>query len=82
LGTIERGKLADFFLIKSDPTKDITALHETRMVLKGGYVYFPNEIYDALGIKPFTTAPTVTAPLQPRALPGAPRSGDSYDAFD
>ncbi|MFT4077547.1 MAG: amidohydrolase family protein [Asticcacaulis sp.] len=82
LGTIERGKLADFFLVAGDPTKDITALHETRMVLKGGFVYFPNEIYDALGIKPFTTPPIVTPPAQPRTASGSAPSGDSYDAFD
>jgi hypothetical protein len=28
-------------------------------VLKGGYVYFPHEIYAALDIEPFTTPPPV-----------------------
>jgi hypothetical protein len=80
LGSIERGKLADFFLVRGDPTRDINALHDMRMVLKGGYVYFPNEIYDALGIKPFTTAPKVIAPLKPRPATTAQPAGDGFDA--
>ncbi|MDV6332946.1 amidohydrolase family protein [Asticcacaulis sp. 201] len=82
LGTIERGKLADFFLVKSDPTQDITALHDTRMVLKGGFVYFPDEIYESLGIKPFTTAPKIILPAQPRTPAASAHSGGFFDAFD
>ncbi|GGZ43466.1 amidohydrolase family protein [Asticcacaulis endophyticus] len=80
LGTIERGKLADFFLVKGDPTQDLSALRETRMVLKGGFVYFPNEIYDALGITPFTTAPTVTKPDSPVAASDHSDHGESDGA--
>lgn len=59
LGSIERGKLADFILLAGDPAEDIRAIRRPRMVLKGGAVYFPNEIYAALNIEPFTTAPPV-----------------------
>lgn len=60
LGTIERGKLADLFLIAGDPTEDIRAIKRPRMVLKGGAVYFPDEIYTALRIEPFTAPPPIT----------------------
>ncbi|MEM9939456.1 MAG: amidohydrolase family protein [Pseudomonadota bacterium] len=62
LGSIEEGKFADFFLIPGDPTEDLKAIKTISMVVKDGTVYFPSEIYPAFGIKPFTEAPTVTAP--------------------
>jgi len=62
LGSIERGKLADFFLIPGDPTKDLKAIKTIRMVSRGGTVYFPDEVYAKLGIKPFSTPVKVAAP--------------------
>ena len=62
LGSIERGKLADFFLVPGDPTKDLKAIKTIRMVSRGGTVYFPDEVYVKLGIKPFSTPVKVTAP--------------------
>lgn len=62
LGSIERGKLADFFLVPGDPTKDLKAIKTIRMVSRGGTVYFPDEVYAKLGIKPFSTPVKVTAP--------------------
>lgn len=59
LGSIERGKLADFFLIPGDPTKDLKAIKAIGMVIKGGTVYFPPEIYPKLGIRPFAPMPRV-----------------------
>jgi imidazolonepropionase-like amidohydrolase len=61
LGSIERGKLADFFLVAGDPTRDISAIRAARLVMRGGVAYYPSEIYDAIGIKPFATPPTVRA---------------------
>jgi len=58
-GSIERGKLADFFLVPGDPTKDIGTLHKIRMVVKDGVVYYPDEIYRAYGITPFADKPPV-----------------------
>jgi hypothetical protein len=59
LGSIERGKLADFFLVPGDPTNDLKAIKTIRMVSRGGTVYFPDEVYTKLGIKPFGTPPKV-----------------------
>jgi hypothetical protein len=61
LGSIERGKLADFFLVPGDPTRDLKAIKTIRMVSRGGTVYFPDEVYAKLGIKPFGIPPKVEA---------------------
>jgi imidazolonepropionase-like amidohydrolase len=60
LGSIEKGKLADFFLVPGDPTRDFKAVKTIRMVVKDGVVYFPSEIYPEFGITPFADAPAVT----------------------
>jgi imidazolonepropionase-like amidohydrolase len=62
LGSIARGKLADFFLVPGNPTKDLGELRRIRMVVKDGTVYFPAEVYPHFGIKPFASAPKVTGP--------------------
>ncbi|WP_164857198.1 amidohydrolase family protein [Sphingomonas crocodyli] len=62
LGSIAKGKLADFFLIPGDPTKDIKAIKTIAMVVKDGTFYYPSEVYPKFGIKPFTEAPKVTLP--------------------
>ncbi|MCE2842921.1 MAG: amidohydrolase family protein [Novosphingobium sp.] len=62
LGSIERGKLADFFLIPGDPTKDLKAIKTIRMVSRGGTVYLPDEVYAKLGITPFGTPVKIAAP--------------------
>lgn len=61
LGSLERGKLADFFLVPGDPTQDLKAIKSIAMVVKDGTFYYPAEIYPKLGIKPFATAPKVSA---------------------
>ena len=53
LGSIARGKLADFFLVPGDPTKDMKAIKSIAMVAKDGVFYFPAEIYPRFGITPF-----------------------------
>lgn len=59
LGSIEKGKLADFLLVPGDPTADLKAIRQVRMVAKGGVIYFPAEIYPHFGIKPFATSPKI-----------------------
>jgi hypothetical protein len=85
-GTIERGKIAEFVLVAGDPTRDISAIRKPRMVMRGGAMYFPSEIYAALGITPFATAPTIVLPkptgdsnaTPPLALFGYPDHDDAY----
>lgn len=79
LGTIARGKLADFILLPGDPTRDLRELHRIAMVVKDGTLYFPSEIYPTFGVKPFAAAPKLTLP------PPAPKpagSGPAHDAMD
>jgi hypothetical protein len=52
-GSIEPGKLADVVLVDGDPTADIGALRRVALVIKGTRAYYPSEIYETLGIKPF-----------------------------
>ena len=61
LGSIEKGKYADFFLVPGDPTKSLKELRRIRMVVADGVVYFPSEIYPWFGIRPFSEVPEVVA---------------------
>lgn len=62
LGSIEPGKMADFFLVPGNPVEDLKAIKTIQLVSKGGTVYFPSEIYPYFGIRPFTDVPEVRAP--------------------
>ena len=72
LGSIEKGKLADFFLVAGDPTQDLRAIKTISMVVKDGVVYFPSEIYPKFGIRPFADAPRVTLPPAPPSTGSSP----------
>ncbi len=61
MGSIEKGKLADFFLVPGDPTKDLKAIKTISMVVKDGAFYYPAEVYPKFGIRPFVAAPRVEA---------------------
>jgi imidazolonepropionase-like amidohydrolase len=61
LGSIEKGKYADFFLVPGDPTEDLSELRRISMVVSDGVVYFPSEIYPWFGIRPFAATPEITA---------------------
>ncbi|MDJ0938996.1 MAG: amidohydrolase family protein [Woeseiaceae bacterium] len=61
LGSIEKDKYADFFLVPGDPTRSLDELRRIRMVVSDGVVYFPSEIYPWFGIRPFDEAPKVVA---------------------
>jgi imidazolonepropionase-like amidohydrolase len=52
-GTIEPGKRADLVLFDGDPTVNIADVRKTALVIKGTAVFYPSEIYEELGIKPF-----------------------------
>jgi imidazolonepropionase-like amidohydrolase len=57
LGSITRGKRADLVLVPGDPTKNVGLLRQARLVMKDGVVFFPDEIYEAIGVRPFGTRP-------------------------
>jgi imidazolonepropionase-like amidohydrolase len=59
LGSIEPRKLADLILVDGDPTRNISDIRRVSLVMKEGVVYFPAEVYEALGIKRFADPPAM-----------------------
>ena len=51
-GAIAAGKFADMVLIDGDQTQDIRDIDKIATVIKGGKVYDPAAIEEALGIAP------------------------------
>ena len=51
LGSIAQGKLADMILVNGDPTANITDIRKVEVVVKGGAVMYPKELYPAVGIR-------------------------------
>jgi imidazolonepropionase-like amidohydrolase len=51
-GSIATGKLADLVLVDGDPTRRISDIRGTWLVVKNGLVYRPAELYAAVGVKP------------------------------
>ena len=52
LGSITAGKLADLTLVDGDPTKNISDIRKTSVVVKDGVLYYPRELYTELGVVP------------------------------
>jgi len=52
-GVIMQGKRADLVLTDGDPTEDISDIRKVALVIRGDVAYYPSEIHEALGIKPF-----------------------------
>jgi Amidohydrolase family len=65
LGSITRGKRADYLLVPGDPTQDVSVLRKARLVMKDGAVYFPDELQRAIGVTPFGTRPAMQEQLVP-----------------
>jgi cytosine/adenosine deaminase-related metal-dependent hydrolase len=61
LGSIERGKRADVILIDGDPAQDISAIRRISLVMKDGVVFYPAEVYEAVGVKRFVDPPALKA---------------------
>lgn len=72
LGSVETGKLADFFLVAGDPLADLRTLKAIRMVVKDGTVYYPPQIHAEFGIRPFAQVPKVVMPAPADAAAAAP----------
>jgi len=54
LGSIEPGKLADLFLVDGDPSVDISAVRNVRLVIRNGTLYDAVALGEAVGIRPRT----------------------------
>ena len=52
-GSIEVGKDSDFVLLSGNPIKDISAIREATLVMKGSTLYRPEDLYKAVGVTPF-----------------------------
>jgi hypothetical protein len=63
-GRIERGYAADLVLVDGDPVQDITQLRRASLVIQGKVAYGPEQLYEAMGFKPF--APAARLESQPK----------------
>jgi imidazolonepropionase-like amidohydrolase len=54
LGSVTPGKLADLILVEGDPTANISDIRRIGLVMKEGVIYYPSEVFPAVGVKPFT----------------------------
>ena len=61
-GSVEKGKYADFVLLDGNPLADMSALHRMAMVVKGGTIYYPSEIWSEVGVTPFAAPPKIVVP--------------------
>jgi imidazolonepropionase-like amidohydrolase len=52
LGSIEAGKLADLVLVEGDPSKAISDVRRTRLVIKNGVIYDPRTLFAQVGVQP------------------------------
>ncbi|MDQ3511413.1 MAG: amidohydrolase family protein [Pseudomonadota bacterium] len=54
-GSVTPGKRADLILVDGDPTREITDIRKVALVLQGDVAYYPAEIHEALGVRPFAS---------------------------
>ena len=55
-GSIEAGKSSDLLLLDADPLQDISAVRRAVLVMKGDWLYRPDELYKAVGVRPFVAS--------------------------
>ena len=55
-GVISPGRRADLILVDGEPTKNISDIRKVALVIKGDVAYYPGEVFEAMGVKPFTPA--------------------------
>ena len=55
-GSINVGKDSDIVLVEGNPLEDISAIRNATLVMKGNTAYKPDELYKAVGVKPFVAS--------------------------
>jgi len=55
-GSIAVGKDADLVLVEGNPLEDISAIRNATLVMKGNTAYRPDELYKAVGVRPFISS--------------------------
>jgi imidazolonepropionase-like amidohydrolase len=58
-GSITVGKDSDLVLVEGNPLEDISAIRRATLVLKGSTAYKPDELYKAVGVRPFLESETL-----------------------
>jgi cytosine/adenosine deaminase-related metal-dependent hydrolase len=53
-GVISPGRRADLILVDGEPTRNISDIRKVALVIKGEVAYYPSEVFEAMGVKPFT----------------------------
>jgi hypothetical protein len=53
-GVISPGRRADLILVDGEPTQRISDIRKVALVIKGDRAYYPAEVLEAHGVKPFT----------------------------
>ena len=59
VGSIDPGKDADLLLLGENPLEDISAVRRSLLVMKGRDLYRPDELYRAIGVRPFVESADV-----------------------
>jgi uncharacterized protein (DUF1330 family) len=53
-GVVAPGKRADLILVDGEPTQNVSDIRKVALVIKGETAYYPGEVHEGLGVKPFT----------------------------
>jgi hypothetical protein len=53
-GAITPGRRSDMILVDGEPTVNISDIRKVALVIKGDVAYYPSDVFEALGVKPFT----------------------------
>jgi imidazolonepropionase-like amidohydrolase len=54
VGTVAVGQTADLILLDGNPLQNISAIRKVALVIKGNIAYQPAQLYQSIGVEPFT----------------------------
>jgi imidazolonepropionase-like amidohydrolase len=58
-GSITVGKDSDLVLVEGNPVEDMAAIRRATLVVKGNTAYRPDELYKAVGVRPFVASEAI-----------------------